>query len=138
MIRSLTILLTLVLNAFLSITLAGEDNYLWRYEVDTVKDIISSGFNNIKLFSGYAESLPLTSLLSLFGQLILCSSFLFKEKAASIIKAGIIILWVALGALMVRGLLFFLLLKALPFITVSIVLYWLANKQKAISKMTNR
>jgi hypothetical protein len=134
MIRTVAILLTPVLNAFLSIPLAGEDHYLWKHEVNTMQDIISSGFSNVELFGDYYESLPLTALLSLLGQLVLYSSFLFKEKSNAVVVTGIVTLWIALGSLMIRGLLFSLLLGSLPFIIVSIVLCWLTTKQKNITK----
>ena len=131
-------LLTIILNGFLLIKVAGENFFLYKLEIDTIKDLFSSGTIGIHLVSGYYQAIPLFCILSFVGQLLLMFSF-FIYKNTKIIKIGVILLWLALFIMLVNGpgeVLFFLLLKSLLFIVSSVWLYWLSINRKDASLNT--
>lgn len=132
MIRKAVIILTLLLNAFLSLRLAGEYDYLWKYEINILQDIISLRFDGINLFNDYFDAFPLTIILSLLGQLILAISLFVKDRNNRIIKVGILFLWSGLLNIAIAGFgefFLFFLIRITPFTIVSIWLFWLVRNK---------
>ncbi|MGO8055688.1 hypothetical protein, partial [Rhizobium leguminosarum] len=80
MVKTIATLVTLLLNIFLSVRLAGEDKFLWEYELDLLRGDISPKFDGFNLFEGYYEAFPLTIILSLIGQLVLLTSLFIKNR----------------------------------------------------------
>jgi len=135
MVKTVTTLLTLLANIFLSARLAGEDKFLWEHELEFLKGNIFSKFDGFDLFDGYYQAFPLTILLSLIGQIVLLISAFIKNQKNTIIQIGLIFLWLGLLNIIIRSsgdLLFFLLLQSLLFIPVSIILFWLTRRKTKI------
>jgi hypothetical protein len=127
---SLTTLLTIVLNIFTPVRIAGEDLLLGRLELDTIKSIFSDDFKGVHLFAPYYQSMPSTALLSLIGQLLLLMSLFIRKKKIFVLRLALIILWFAFLNMAMIPELFLIFLKGAPFIVSSVILFLLTTRKK--------
>jgi formate hydrogenlyase subunit 3/multisubunit Na+/H+ antiporter MnhD subunit len=117
--------LTIVLNTFVSLKLAGENNFLWKYEFKIFREY--NLLKEIKVFGNYYEIFYLVIIISLVGQAFLFMSLFIKNRKDLLIKIGVFTLWLGLFLLVFKADLavnIFLMLNASLFIISSVYLIY--------------
>jgi hypothetical protein len=117
--------LTIVLNTFVSLKLAGENNFLWKYEFKLFREY--NLLKEIKVFGNYYEIFYLAIIISLVGQAFLFMSLFIKNRKDLLIKIGVFTLWLGLFLLVIKADLainIFLMLNASLFIISSVYLFY--------------
>ncbi|TAE39818.1 MAG: hypothetical protein EAY66_02445 [Sphingobacteriales bacterium] len=117
--------MTIVLNTFVSLKLAGENNFLWKYEFKLFREY--NLLKEIKVFGNYYEIFYLAIIISLVGQAFLFMSLFIKNRKDLLIKIGVFTLWLGLFLLVIKADLainIFLMLNASLFIISSVYLFY--------------
>lgn len=117
--------MTIVLNTFVSLKLAGENNFLWKYEFKLFREY--NLLKEIKVFGNYYEIFYLAIIISLVGQAFLFMSLFIKNRKDLLIKIGVFTLWLGLFLLVIKADLainIFLMLNAFLFIISSVYLFY--------------
>jgi hypothetical protein len=130
MLKAITTILTLLSSFILPLWLEDGDGFLWKYEYGFLSDI-KSRLDGIHSPWGYYETFYLSVVLAIAGQLFLIISLISSAKKNGFIKTGLIFLWVAFTNLLINSretsLFVILLAFAIPFILLSVWLYWMAR-----------
>lgn len=114
-----------MLNTFVSLKLAGENNFLWKYEFKLFREY--NLLKEIKVFGNYYEIFYLAIIISLVGQAFLFMSLFIKNRKDLLIKIGVFTLWLGLFLLVIKADLainIFLMLNAFLFIISSVYLFY--------------
>lgn len=114
-----------MLNTFVSLKLAGENNFLWKYEFKLFREY--NLLKEIKVFGNYYEIFYLAIIISLVGQAFLFMSLFIKNRKDLLIKIGVFTLWLGLFLLVIKADLainIFLMLNASLFIISSVYLFY--------------
>lgn len=114
-----------MLNTFVSLKLAGENNFLWKYEFKLFREY--NLLKEIKVFGNYYEIFYLAIIISLVEQAFLFMSLFIKNRKDLLIKIGVFTLWLGLFLLVIKADLainIFLMLNASLFIISSVYLFY--------------
>jgi hypothetical protein len=123
---------TLLSSALIYVPIADEDYLLYKLEIAEIREIFSRGLKHISLTTDYYQCIPFFVCLCILGHSLLSFSVVANKNQHLFIKAGIVIIWIALLLLIVTGsgtMAMFLLLKSIIFILFSVATFIICNKQ---------